>query len=251
MDSCLPEDIIKCNFFRLSLPSQIKIYEMYLNDLRGTRYYIFFKEMFKKYISIAKRFNKFKAEFSSYTNDSKNNLRNLISKCRYKINPNNSVLVDSYSNIYQDAVDDISDSFVEKYIYDSFSYDRIKRKRIVLEFISCYSQIYEYDFEKLLYLFSGNKDLFNNEIKTLDSNFYSLYLYMDTVNRMKYVWHLAHFDIFNSDEYDEKLDEIYYFFEEDSTYIETLHQGNYVPSRVRKLSPVRYCELCRRFNMDG
>ena len=61
MENCLPEDIIKCNFFRLSLPSQIKIYEMYLNDLKNTRYYDFFKESFKKYISVVNVFNVFKS----------------------------------------------------------------------------------------------------------------------------------------------------------------------------------------------
>ena len=111
----LPEDIIKCNFFRLSLSSQIKIYEMYLNDLKNfedTRYYDFFKEMFKKYISIVRKFNSFKSDFSSYTNDDKNDLRYLINKCRNRINPNNSVVVDSYFNVYQDEVVELSDSCV-------------------------------------------------------------------------------------------------------------------------------------------
>lgn len=230
MENCLPEDIIKCNFFRLSLSSQIKIYEMYLNDLKGTRYYDFFKKLFKKYIVIVKKFDSFKSDYFSYTNDHKADLRYLISKCRYRINPNNNIAVDSYSNKYQSDVVELSNSFVDKYIYDSFSYDKFKRRRIVLEFIACYSDIYKYDFEKLLHLFSFNRDMFNNEIRNLDSNFYSLYLCMDTVDRMKYIWYLSNRN------YSLSLDDVISDFKCDNNFVKPIQKVKFDSNKLSILS---------------
>lgn len=234
MENCLPEDIIKCNFFRLSLPSQIKIYEMYLNDLKNTRYYDFFKESFKKYISVVNVFNVFKSEFPNYTNDQKKDLRYIIKKCRERINPDNKIKLSSYSNECQNMADKISDAFVEQYIYDSFSYGKLKRIRIVLEFIACYSKISKYSFEEVLTLFSGNKNLFDSEIRSLDSGFYSLYLSLATVDRMKYIWCLSNRNC------SLLLDDLLSDFKRDSTYVKPMRKVN-----IKNIDEYR-----KRFKMD-
>ena len=48
------------------------------------------------------------------------------------------------------------------------------------------------NFKQLLALCNGNCDLFNGEVKALSKDFYSLYLSMDVVQRMSYIWCLSH-----------------------------------------------------------
>jgi len=238
--SCnLPEDIIKCNYFKLSLSGQMKIYYLYLNDLKDTMYYSYFKSVFSKYIKVVSKFSKFKDDYSSYTSEDKKNSRFLIGKCRKKINPNNKVNCDDVNYYLYDSKL-IEDSFVDNYIYDYFSYSKRKKLKIALEFISCYYGIINYDFEQILGLFSSNKDSFNQEIRNLSGEFYSLYLLMNTTDRMKYIWYLSNIDII--DNCDEEAD-ISNVFKNDKKFIKPLHYGS------KQLSG-RYKILCKYFKMD-
>lgn len=219
VENCLPEDIIKCNFFRLSFSRQLRIYELYLNDMKETRYYGYFKKLFEKYIDIVSKFDVLKSDFFDYDDSDRKVLRHILNKYRSKINPHNKLNL-SNSIVFDSC--SIDDSFVDKYIRDSFSYDKQRRIQIVLEFIACYSQIDKYSFEQLLFLCDGNRDSFNHEVRVLDSNFYSLYLCMNTVDRMKYIWYLSHFS-----EMKECVDgSINELFSDDEEVLKPMHFGS-------------------------
>lgn len=201
----LPEDEIKFNFFGLSYISQINILDIYLKEIEDTNR-AEFDNVFEKYRNIINKFIEFKSHFYKYDDSDKDKLRGIISKCRNKINPNNHIKYGDfdcfincddtlYASLYYPK--EIDNDFVNKYIYDSFSYSRERRKQIVLELLDYYSQISNLNFDQLFMLCNGNKDMFNREIKLLSNDFYSLYLLMDTSSRMKYIWYLSYYNLFN------------------------------------------------------
>jgi hypothetical protein len=75
-------------------------------------------------------------------------------------------------------------------------------------------------------LFSSNKDFFNSEVKKISSEFYSLYLVMNTVDRMKYIWYLSNFQIFSSEITNGGELDIYDIFKGDDEFIKPIHQGS-------------------------
>lgn len=185
------EDSIKFNFFGLDYSSQIKIMNLYLERLDDVNDVKRFKEIFGEYIVIINKFIDFKSKFYMYDNSYKNGMREMISSCRKKINHDigsDCVLKNSYQKFDND--------FVKEYIRDSYSYSKDKMKGIVLDFLDCYSFISRWDFDFLLMLCGEHRDFFNSEIKSISNDFYSLYLSMDVVSRMKYIWYLCQYEPF-------------------------------------------------------
>lgn len=226
----LPEDEIKSNFFGLSYTSQINILDLYLNEIEDTSS-AEFNKVFEKYKSIISKLVEFKSCFPEYDDSDREKLRSIISKCRNKINPNNIISYidyDSFINCNDDLYislycpKKIDNDFVDKYIYDSFSYSRERRKKIVFELMDYYSEISNLNFNQLIMLCNSNKDMFNREIKLLSNDFYSLYLLMDTSSRMKYIWYLSYYNLFNKHdrfEQHEEYSEGTKCFSNDNTFI--------------------------------
>lgn len=186
------EDSIKFNFFGLDYSSQIKIMNLYLERLDDVNDVKRFKEIFGRYIVIINKFIEFKSNFYGYDECDKKELRNIVSSCRQKIKHDNGfdcVLKNSYQKFNND--------FVNEYIRDSYSYSKDKMKGIVLDFLDCYSFISRWNFDFLLMLCDEHRDFFNSEIKKISHEFYSSYLSMDVVSRMKYIWYLSHYDLLN------------------------------------------------------
>lgn len=226
----MKENIIKYNFFGLSYSRQIMILDSYLSDLRLTDSCDDYKKVFRKYMLVSKKFNDFKDSFGSYTDEDRRKMRELINYCRTKINPNNEVRVDENASYYNAL--SINDYRVDEYIRDIYySKNVIERIGIVDGFFSYYNEIVDYGFDEILSLFRCKKDFFNSEIKKIDNEFYSLYIRLNTVDRMKYIWHLAHFDVFTSENYNDGILDMYDDFRNDDTFIKPLHRG----SRVSKL----------------
>ena len=244
------ERYIKFNFLGLSYPKKVEVLDSYLCDLDRLDVSYEYKSVFDKYMIVAKKLHEFKHNFDSYSDEDRKKMRELIERCRTKINPNNSIRSYEVSTYYNSLA--VRDDVVDEYIKDVYyEYDVSQRMAIADDLFTYYGELSEFKFDELLGLFRCHKDFFNSEIKRLDHDFYPFYLRLNTADRMKYIWHLAHFKLFNSDDYDEELDETYGAFKKDDTYVDTLHQGCYVPSRVKKLSSVRYEELCKRFKMNG
>ena len=147
-------------------------------------------------------------------------MRSLIDKCKSKIG-NETEVID-----YGFCFDKVNDIFVDKYVYDSFSYSKDRRVGIAFEFFNYYSKIINYDFNQVLGLFESNKDFFNQEIKKISVEFYSLYLSMSTVDRMKYIWYLSNFNVFTSEHANDGEFDIYDVFSSDSNFIKPLHMGS-------------------------
>lgn len=243
------ERYIKFNFLGLSYPKKIEILDIYNSDLSRLDVSYDYSSVFNKYMIVAKKLHEFKHNFDIYSDDDRKKMRNLIERCRTKINPNNSMKSYEISSYYNSLTvrDDVADNYIKDVYY---TYDVSQRISIADDLFTYYGELSDFSFEDILGLFRCYKDFFNPEIKKLDHDFYPFYLRLNTVDRMKYIWHLAHFSMFNSADYDEELDETYGAFKKDDTYVETLHQGNFVPSKVKQLSPGRYAELCKRFKMQ-
>lgn len=234
----LPEEVIRDDFFGLSYTSQIKIFNFYLEILSNygdIDDYKYFRDVFLKYMKLISRFCEFKSRFSEYDNETIKMVRDRINFLRSKITPDNKVkidddfFVDSCEDIQMYYPNTITDSFVDEYIYNAYSYSRKKSVEICLDFANHYSKIKELDFQERFRLCNGNKDLFNPEIKKLSNDFYSLYYSMGTIERMTYIWHLSFYDSLYIDKnygYDETLEYINIFSDEkifvrliDSDYI--------------------------------
>lgn len=244
------ESYIKFNFLGLSYSKKVDILDAYLGDLSSLDVSDDYKKVFDKYMIVAKKFNEFKSNFSEYSDDDRKKMRELIERCKTKINPNNGIrsyeIISYYNSL--GVRDDVADDYIRNVYY---TYDVSKRMSIADDLFTYYGELSDFNFDEILGLFRCHKDFFNSEIKKIDHDFYPFYIRLNTVDRMKYIWHLAHFSMFNSADYDEELDETYGAFKKDNTYVDTLRQGYYVPARVKKLSSVRYSELCKRFNMNG
>lgn len=218
----ISSDIVKENYFGLSYSSQIKIFDLYSDYLVLPSDLYFFKNVFHKYISIIKKFVEFKTNFSKYDDMQRKELRKIISKCKGKINPNNQINYDvEQSYICQSLDDDV----IEKYINEFFSYS--KKNEVALELATYYSDLIDYSFHDFLKLCESNKDMFNNEIRKISDDFYSLYLIMNTVDRMKYIWHLSNFN----SEIDNDLSK---GFSDDSKYLKPVSSVD--DERTKKLS---------------
>lgn len=216
-------DEIKNNFFCLSFSRQIKILDLYLNDIKMIDSPGKYDKIFEKYLLVVKKFYEFKDCFKLLSDDDRKKMRSVICKCRSKINPNNFIeITDSYNCNY----DSIDDSVVDKYIYDSFSYSKSERIMIASDFFDYHSDIVDYNFDEILGLFDFSRDFFNNEIRKISGEFYSLYLLMGTVDRMKYIWYLCHFDVFSSEHALEDNLDMYHVFETDRVFIKPLHLGS-------------------------
>ena len=242
------ESYIKFNFLGLSYPKKVEVLDSYLSDLNNLDVSYEYKNVFNKYMIVAKKLHEFKHNFDKFNDDDRKKMRELIERCRTKINPNNGIR--SYEiNSYYNSLD-VKDEVVDDYIRNTYyTYDVGRRMSIADDLFTYYGELVDFKFDEILGLFRCHKDTFNSEVKKIDRDFYSLYIRLNTVDRMKYIWHLAHFDMFSSADYDEEMDETYGVFKKDNTYVETLNQGNYVPSKVKQLSPGRYAELCKRFKM--
>lgn len=217
------EDVIKFNFFGLSFSRQKQILDMYLNDVNIEDYNGEYDKIFEKYMIVARRFSEFNEHFSAFDDEDRKKMRELIEKCRIKINPNNEIRLNEDCQYSSNRV---SDKFVDKYIHDSFSYKKVKRIDIASDFFQFYSEIEDYSFDEILGLFSSNKDFFNSEVKKISSEFYSLYLVMNTVDRMKYIWYLSNFQIFSSEITNGGELDIYDIFKGDNEFIKPIHQGS-------------------------
>lgn len=218
----MSENEVKINFFGLSYSSQIKILELYLNDIKmfdSSDY----EKIFEKYLIVIKKFYDFKGRFKLFSDDDRKRMRMLIYKCRSKINPNNVIEIDDLYNCHFSCI--IDDSVIDKYIYDFFSYSCEERFMIASDFFDYYSDIADYNFGEILGLFDYNRDFFNNEIRKISGDFYSLYLFMNTVDRMKYIWYLCNFDVFTSEHVVDNID-MYHIFESDRVFINPLHLGS-------------------------
>lgn len=219
----MSENIIKMNFFGLSFSRQIQVLDLYLNDMKMTEYYDECAKTFEKYMLVVKKFSDFRDSFKVYSDDDRKRMRELIDKCRVKINPNNEIKL---NDDCQYGSNSVSDQFVDKYIHDSFSYNKVKRIEIASDFFDYYSDISTYNFDDILGLFNGNREFFNSEIKKISGEFYSLYLLMNTIDRMKYIWYLCHFQEFTSEHvFDNEVD-MYGIFNGDCQFIKPLHQGS-------------------------
>ena len=219
----MSENEIKFNFFGLSYSRQIMILDLYLNDMKMVGSIDEYKKIFEKYLLIVKKFYEFKNHFKLFCDDDRKKMRDLIYKCKSKINSNNEARVNNFCYYSSSSIDD---SLIDKYIYDSFSYSKEKRIMIATDFFNYYSDIIDYDFEEILELFNCNRDFFNNEIRKVSGEVYSLYLFMNTVDRMKYIWYLCHFEIFSSEHGLVSNIDVYDIFESDSKFIKPLHLGS-------------------------
>lgn len=217
------EDAIKFNFFGLSFSRQNMILDMYLNDVNIEDYDGEYDKIFEKYMLVARKFSEFNDHFAAFGDEDRKRMRELIEKCRAKINPNNEIRV---NDDCQYSSNRISDKFVDEYIRDSFSYSRVKRIDVASDFFEFYSEIEEYSFDEILGLFNSKKDFFNDEIKKISSEFYSLYLVMNTVDRMKYIWYLSNFQIFSSEVTNDGELDMYGIFNGDDEFIKPIHQGS-------------------------
>lgn len=219
-------DIINLNFFNLSFSSQIKVLELYLSNVDGSEY----DKVFERYMLVVRKLLEFKDRFSCLSVDDRKKMRDLIGRYKDKIN-SNSVFV-SEDNFYCDSLI-ITDSVVNDYIN--------KNEFDPTSFFDYYSYVFDYDFSKILGLCRHNRDFFNEEIKELSNDFYSLYINLNTIDRMKCIWYLANFEEFSSDKFNESWKEKYSCFEGDSTFIKPLHRGSREGSRV----------LSKFFNVKG
>jgi len=212
----LTDDYIRDNFFGLSFSRQLRLLDICSNDLKDTDYCDYFNGVFSKYSSIISKLSEFKYNFCKYDDSGRNDLRRIISSCREKVTPRNNVYInndkffldcniDLYDSLY--SASKIDDSAVDKYIYDSYSYDKERRVQLAFNLAYNYSCIRDMNFKQLLNLCGSNSEFFNGEIKMLSKDFYSLFLYMDTVQRMTYIWYMSHLSPnVNSDEFDNYKD---------------------------------------------
>lgn len=206
----LTDDYIRDNFFGLSFSRQFKLLDICSNDLKDTDYYDYFNVVFSKYTSVISKLKDFKENFCKYDDSGRANLREIILNCRERVTPGNRVSVnrnkfflecdsDLYDSLYYASK--IDDSAVDKYIYDSYSYDKERRVQLAFNLAYNYSCIRDMNFKQLLNLCGSNSDFFNGEVKSLSKDFYSLYLSMDTVQKMTYIWYMSHLNpCVNSDE---------------------------------------------------
>ena len=217
------EDVVKFNFYGLSFSRQEQILDLYLKDIDSVDYDRVYDRIFKKYMIVARKFSEFSDHFSTFSDEDRKKMRKLIEKCRSRINPNNEIRV---NEDYQYTSNRISDKFVEQYIYNFFSYKKSKRIAIAFDFFDFYFDVESYNFDEILGLFNSKKDFFNDEIKKISIEFYSFYLLMDTVDRMKYIWYLSNFQIFTSEDVIDGEFDMYDVFKDDSEFIKPLHQGS-------------------------
>lgn len=197
----LPENIIKENFFGLSYSRQLKILDLYLIELKGTPKYDELKKTFIKYATIIKKFDEFKTIFPEYNDEERKNLREIIKKSEQKIKNNKQFLnnkeLETEEKLYKSLYSPkrIEDSFVDKYINDSYSYRKERKKEIALELLDYYKCIKKIKFNQTLKLCEGNKNLFDNEIRLLSKDLYSKYIFMDTIEKMLYIWYISHYNL--------------------------------------------------------
>ena len=217
------EDIIKFNFFGLSFSRQEQIIDMYLNDVDLVDYDGEYDKIFEKYLIVARKFSEFSNHFGAFGDEDRKKMRELIEKCRSKINPNNEIRVNEDC---QYTSNHISDKFVDQYISDSFYNKKSKRIAIASDFFDFYSDIENYSFDEILGLFNSKKDFFNDEIRKISIEFYSLYLLMNTVDRMKYIWYLSNFQVFTSEDVVGGELDMFDVFKGDSKFIKPIHQGS-------------------------
>jgi len=223
----LSNDYIRSNFFGLSYVGQIKLFKLYMSDLNDDEV-CFFNNVFGKYISIIEKFVEFKSLFFSYDNEVKSDLRKIVynNKLRTNLNNNNIGLDNNY---YIDCDEMLNNSLyfpelildydVEKYIYDFFSFSKQKRAKIALDLANYYSIIKDFNFKQLLSLCESNKDFFNNEIRKLSKDFYSLYLSLNTIKRMTFIWCLSYFNTCEVDDIRRETNECLKRFSGDREFV--------------------------------
>ena len=206
----LTDDYVRDNFFGLSFSRQLKLLEICSNDLKDTDYYDYFNGVFNKYSSVILKLEDFKENFCKFDDSGRANLREIIINCRERVNSSNRFNMnrnkfflecssDLYDSLYYASK--IDDFALDKYIYDSFSYDKERRVQLAFNLAYNYSCIRDMNFKQLLNLCGSNSGFFNGEVKSLSKDFYSLYLSLDTVQKMTYIWYMSHLNpCVNSDE---------------------------------------------------